>query len=95
MDEDTLGPIPEPTAEEPQLVPGGTDAIVHDEADTGLPRDLDPDENPAVDDALPDEVAERDEKKQEPDDDSTGDDAEAGTVRDDEHPDEDSVEPPA
>jgi hypothetical protein len=78
MNDKDLGPIPEPTAEEPQLVPGGPDAPVYDPADEGLSRDLDPDDNPAVDDVLPDEVAEPDDKSQEPD---TGQDQEAGTPR--------------
>jgi hypothetical protein len=78
MNEKDLGPIPEPTAEEPQLVPGGPDAPSYDPADEGLSRDLDPDDNPAVDDVLPDEIAEPDDKQQEPD---NGADQEAGTPR--------------
>lgn len=70
--------MPEPTTEEPQLQPGGVDAVKEDPADEGLSRDLDPDENPAVDDILPDEIAEADDKRQEPDE---GVDHEAGTKR--------------
>lgn len=72
-----LGPQPDSTAEEPQLEPGGTDAVERDEQDNGLARDLDPDNNPAVEDALPEEIAEPDDKQQEPDDNGT--DEEAGT----------------
>lgn len=67
MTNEELSPMPEPYTEEPQLVPGGVDALVEDPADTGLARDLDPDDNPAVDDVLPDEIAEADEKSQAPD----------------------------
>lgn len=76
---DDLPPMPEPTAEEPQLQPGGVDAIEEDPADEGLSRDLHPDDNPAVDDILPEEIAEPDDKQQEPD---KGVDHEAGTKRD-------------
>jgi len=77
-----LGPQPESTAEEPQLLPGGTDAVETDEHDDGLARDLDPDNNPAVEDALPEEIAQPDDKKQEPD--RNGTDKEAGTEASDE-----------
>jgi hypothetical protein len=73
-----LGPQPEPTTEEPELVPGGADAVEPDEDDNGLGRDLDPDDNPAVEDALPDEIAAPDDKQQEPSGDRA-EDAEAGT----------------
>ncbi|GAA1934030.1 hypothetical protein [Nocardioides hwasunensis] len=91
MSDEKLGPIPEPTTEDPQLLPGGVDAdALHtDEADNGLARDLDPDSNPAVDDVLPDEVSEADDKQQEPDgsddeesdttDQSSGQEAEDGS----------------
>ncbi len=68
MTKEELSPMPEPYAEEPQLVPGGVDALDGDPADSGLARDLDPDDNPAVDDVLPDEISEPDEKSQAPDD---------------------------
>jgi hypothetical protein len=70
MNDEQLSPMPEPYAEEPQLVPGGVDALEEDPADAGLARDLDPDDNPAVDDVLPDEVAEPDEKSQAPEGDA-------------------------
>lgn len=98
MSDDDLGPMPEPKTEEPELVPGGTDALEEDPADEGLGRDLDPDENPAVDDVLPDEISEPDDKPQAPE--GEAQDQESGTVRDDEpeagqEAEDGSVEPPA
>jgi len=81
MSNEDLSPMPEPYSEEPQLVPGGVDALQEDPADAGLTRDLDPDENPAVDDVLPDEVAEPDEKPQAPD--GEAEDKESDTPRED------------
>jgi hypothetical protein len=64
---DTIRPMPEPQTEEPQLVPGGVDAIEEDPADVGLLRDPEPDLNPAVEEQeLPGEVGERDDKPQAP-----------------------------
>lgn len=74
-----LSPMPEPYTEEPQLVPGGVDALEEDPADNGLARDLDPDANPAVDDALPGEIAEPDEKSQAPE--GEAEDKESDTTR--------------
>ena len=79
MTNEELSPMPEPYAEEPQLVPGGVDALEDDPADTGLTRDLNPDDNPAVDDALPDEIAAPDEKSQAPD--GEAEDKESDTPR--------------
>ncbi len=67
MNEDNdLGPAPEPEIEPREPNPGGVDAITYsdgaeaagDEVDGAAPvmRDLDPDANPAVEDALPDEM---------------------------------------
>lgn len=102
MANDEIGQMPEPTTEEPELIPGGADAIAEDPEDGGLGRDLSPDDNPAVDDVLPEEIAEPDDKSQAPD---NGEDAEAGTPRasDDSSGEPDagqqaedgSVEPPA
>ena len=78
MTDKDIPPMPTPYAEEPQLVPGGVDAIEEDPADNGLSRDLDPDDNPAVDDVLPDEVAAPDDKPQAPD--GQADDQESGTT---------------
>jgi hypothetical protein len=66
MSNDDLSPMPTPVTEEPELVPGGVDALQEDPADNGLGRDLDPDDNPAVDDVLPDEISEPDDKPQAP-----------------------------
>ena len=95
---DELGPMPDPTTEEPELVPGGIDAIEEDPADDGLARDLDPDDNPAVDDVLPDEIAEPDDKQQAPEGEAK--DQESGTVREDQpkagqEAEDGSPEPPA
>jgi hypothetical protein len=75
-----LGPQPTPTTESPEMFPGGTDATrdATDYVDRGADpaaRDMDPDDNPAVEDALPEGVKESDDKKQEPDDDERGEDA--------------------
>lgn len=70
MTHDDLSPMPTPYAEEPQLVPGGVDAIEEDPADNGLPRDLDPAADAAVDDAVPDEISEPDDKSQAPEGDT-------------------------
>ncbi|GAA1920945.1 hypothetical protein GCM10009737_23100 [Nocardioides lentus] len=75
-----LGPRPTPTTQEPELFPGGTDAVrdESDYADRGaqvVGRDADPDDNPATEDATPDEVKEGEDKQQEPDDDERGEDA--------------------
>ena len=78
-----LGPMPKPTAEEPQLIPGGADSLDDPKygatPGAGVPRDLDPDHNPAVEDVVPDEVKEPDDKQQEPD---AEDAPEAGTTQD-------------
>ncbi len=64
-DDSTLSPQPEPQIEPGDPNPGGADAI--DELERlPLTRDLDPDANPAVDEVLPEEVAEGDDKPQEP-----------------------------
>lgn len=77
-DSQDLGPQPEPVIEEKEPNPGGADAIP-ESPDLGVARDLHPDDNPAVEDVLPDRISAPDEdKKQAPD----------GTA-------DDSVEPPA
>jgi len=56
-----LGPKPDARTEPGEPNPGGTDALpADDESTDGEPisRDLDPDNNPAVEEALPDEVKE-------------------------------------
>lgn len=89
-DSPNIGDRPEPEVETPARNPGGVDAINDDAPFAGderapLGHDLDPDENPAVEDALPEGIAEPDDKQQEPDKDS-------GTEDDDES---DTTEPPA
>jgi len=97
MNNDDLGPQPDPLIEDKEGNPGGADAISENEFDQNLARDLDPDENPAVDDALPEEIAEQDdEKSQSPD--GQADDAETGAEDDPEagqEAEDGSVEPPA
>lgn len=80
-----LGPMPKPTAEEPQLIPGGTDALDDPEKYGGatpgaaVSRDQDPENNPSIEDVVPDEIKKPDDKKQEPDDEDA---EEAGTTED-------------
>lgn len=68
-DSNDLGPAPEPQIEPGEPNPGGVDAISYadgaealaaesDEPVAPVMRDLDPDANPAVEDALPSEVKE-------------------------------------
>lgn len=68
-----LGPLPEPTAEEPQLHPGGVDSVddpkYGETPDDPTVPDIDPEDNAAVDDIAPPEVTEPDDKQQEPDED--------------------------
>ncbi len=98
MNTEDLSPMPEPTTQDPDLHPGGADALAEDPADNGLGRDLSPDDNPAVDDVLPHAISEPDDKSQAPD--GKADDAESGTTADD-NPDagqsseDGSAEPPA
>ncbi len=67
---DIPGPMPTPSTEEPELFPGGADAIAdHRYGATPEPpigADMPAGKNPAASDA-PDEVAEPDDKQQEPD----------------------------
>jgi hypothetical protein len=67
-----LSPMPEPETETPELHPGGADAVVDDEVypegDVVMPRDIRL--NPEVDEQVPDEITEPDDKKQEPNGDS-------------------------
>lgn len=91
-----LPPKPDAVTEEPELHPGGADALPLDPDGEGLGRDLPPEDNPAVEDVLPDEIAEPDDKKQAPEGEAA--DHEAGTERDPEAgqvDEEGSPEPPA
>jgi hypothetical protein len=91
-----LSPKPDPFTEEPQLRPGGPDALPRDPDGSGLPRDLDPDSNPSVNDELPDEITEPDDKEQAP---SGKADEEAGTTEETpsagQQAEDGSPEPPA
>jgi hypothetical protein len=65
MPDKDLGPKPEPEIEPGEPRPGGADAVEGKDGVDGEfsepdpePRDLDPDHNPAVEDALPDEMKE-------------------------------------
>jgi hypothetical protein len=76
---DELGPKPEATTEPPERFPGGADSVADEEKYGAIPDsptvpDLNPDANPAVEDAAPDEVKEPDEKQQEPDRGTSGED---------------------
>lgn len=96
MNHEDLGPRPDPVIEDKEPNPGGADAIVEDADDEGLGRDLHPADNPAVDDVLPDEVAEADDKSQSPE--GQADDAEKGSETDPvagQEAEDGSVEPPA
>jgi hypothetical protein len=96
MNNEDLGPLPEPVIEDGEPNPGGADAVSEDPADNGLGRDLQPEANPAVDDVLPEEIAEADDKQQAPEGEASDqeagaqDDVEAGQEAED-----GSVEPPA
>lgn len=82
--DESLGPKPEPQVQDPELYPGGTDAVPgqdryqHD-PEAPAARDLDPDDNPAVEDALPEEIAQPDAEKEQAPADDDADDQEAGT----------------
>ncbi len=99
MPDTDLGPMPESTTQEPELVPGGVDAIGDDRVEGNLARDLSPDDNPAVDDVLPEEIAEADDKSQAPDEGSDADDEASGESSDEpdagQEAEDGSVEPPA
>ena len=99
MPDNDLGPMPESTTQEPELVPGGVDAIVDGPAEENLARDLTPDDNAAVDDVLPEEIAEADDKSQAPDEGSDADDEASGESTDEpdagQEAEDGSVEPPA
>lgn len=56
--ESDLGPMPEPTIESGEPNPGGVDAIDADSGPIAIP-DLTPEENPAVDDQVPDSLVEQ------------------------------------
>ncbi|MBD8870657.1 hypothetical protein [Nocardioides donggukensis] len=90
--EDRLGPKPEPYTVTPQRLPGGTDSLEDDKygAAPEVPAvpDLNPADNPAVEDHAPEEISEPEDKQQEPDDEDAEDQQPGATGEDDE------VEPP-
>jgi hypothetical protein len=95
MNDEELGPKPDPIVEEKEPNPGGVDAIPDDGSDEVLARDLDPSANPA-DDVVPDELTEPDDKSQDPD--GQADDAETGAEDNPEagqEAEDGTVEPPA
>lgn len=97
MNNNDLGQQPDPVIEEKEGNPGGADAASENDVDQNLARDLDPDDNPGVNDAMPEEIVTRDdEKSQSPD--GEADDAESGTETDPQagqEAEDGSVEPPA
>lgn len=83
MSDDNLGPKPDAKIEPGETNPGGADAI--DAGETSPPvHDLDPDSNPAVEEALPEEMKKGEdtstkatESDGRDDEDNTGDEGEA------------------
>lgn len=84
MNSQDPGPKPEPEAQRGDPSPGGADASHTSGADgtvgvdgvergDAVPADLDPDLNPAVEDALPDEVREGEDTETKATDDDSGD----------------------
>lgn len=74
MTEEKLGPMPEPDVSPPDENPGGADAINQDTPFSGdtenkLGRDLHPEANPGVEDQVPDEITQAEDKQQENQDD--------------------------
>ena len=60
---DNLGPMPEASTEPPERWPGGADSVADEEKygvilDQPSVPDLSPEDNPAVEDAAPDEIKE-------------------------------------
>ena len=80
-DQPDLGEMPKPEAEEPARNPGGVDALNDDAPFEGddprpLSHDLDSEANPAVEDQVPDEITQPDDKQQEPEgDQDSGDES--------------------
>lgn len=67
---DNLGPMPDPEIEPAPENPGGVDAINDDVPFAGddpepVGRDLDPEQNPGVEDQIPEGIAEPEDKQQE------------------------------
>jgi hypothetical protein len=65
-----LGPMPDPQVEPAEENPGGADAINDDAPFAGdesavVGRDLDPERNPQVEEHVPDEISQPEDKQQE------------------------------
>ena len=78
MSEEKLGEMPEPEIEPAEPNPGGADAINEDVPFAGdepanLSHDLHPDKNPGVEDHVPDEIRESEDKQQEGESDGASD----------------------
>ncbi len=79
MTRSDLGPQPEPEIEPGEPHPGGVDAVEHGDGVDGEfsdpdpdPRDLDPANNPAVEDVMPDEMFEGEDTSTEATEDDEG-----------------------
>jgi hypothetical protein len=77
-----LGPQPEPEIEPGEPHPGGVDAVDTADGVDGEfaspdpdPRDMDPEDNPAVEDALPDEMKQMEDTSTEATEDEEGETA--------------------
>lgn len=72
-----LGEMPAAEAEAPARNPGGVDAINDDAPFQGdavpLGHDLEPHDNPAIEDEMPAEITEPEDKQQEPEGEDSGD----------------------
>ena len=77
MTENDLGPQPEPEIEPGEPNPGGADAIDATDPEHD-PHDLDPKHNPAVEDALPDEMKQMEDTSTEATEDEEGQSETAG-----------------
>ncbi len=90
MTDSNLGPAPEPEIEPGEPHPGGADAVDGGDGVDGdfaepdpASRDLDPDKNPAVEDALPDEMTETEDTDTEA---TKSDDGDSDVDQEDESP---------
>lgn len=85
-----LGPMPEPRIEPGEPNPGGADAVADSDGVDGetaeadpAPRDLDPNLNPAVEDAMPEEMKQTEDTETEA---TRSEDGETETDAEDEAP---------
>ena len=68
-----LGPMPDPQIDPKEPNPGGVDAVDEDPMPPAM-HDLDPGNNPAVEDRAPDEISEPEDTDTEATEDESGDD---------------------